>query len=204
MRYRDQDKVVELHPKTTLKLGTRYRLEISGAITDRAGNPVVLEDGSGFKLRTTSFTTGSILFVSPADSTGVRENSLIEIAISGEGLAISDVIYEVNGKAMTPVAGPDFTMGYRVPLLEQSEHLSILAIARDQEKKEIARKHMLTPISAGMHGYRALIGTTPGGEADLRLALRWALDRPLDIRLSLGDESVVSVADSNLRLPAGQ
>ena len=204
MRYGEKDKVIELHPKTTLKLGTRYQLELSGTITDRAGNPLVSEGGSGFKSRTTSFTTGSILFSSPADSTSVRENSLIEIAISGEGLAISDVIYEVNGNEMTPVAGPKFAMSYRVPLLEQGEHLSILAIARDQERKEIARKHMLAPIDAGLHGYPALIGATPGAEVELRLALRQALDRPLDIRLSLGDESVASVADGNLRLPAGQ
>ena len=203
-RIKDGDKLIELTPRSRLKLDTVYRIVVSGAITDLAGNPIVADDGKTFKDLTTDFTTGALVFVSPATGQRIREDTRFPIQISGEGMDIADVVYEVNGRRLPPVSGPDFREVYLAPQADQLDRVEILAIARDREQKVIARRRIVAPVTGGLRLDPPIIGIEEGGRAKIHLRLPRVRDKAVDVVLTLGDDSIARLVQSKVSIPPGQ
>lgn len=201
--YIDKDKTVELRPKNPLVLGSTYRILLTSALTDRAGNTVV-HKGKPVERLSMGFSTGAIRLVRPADGSEVIENAVLYLESVADGLEAHSLVYVVNGRKLPPVVGPKYRAAMRVPAMSMAKRMDITLIVRDEKKREIARKVAQLQIVPGLRRTPPMLGVSVGGKGGLELLLAAPLKKDLVIELNSSDEKVAAPGKKRVVLKAGE
>jgi hypothetical protein len=181
-------------------------VELTSAIADTAGNPLVNSDGSPLTTPYTfTFVTGSFGITSPAAGVEVVENSnlLIEARASGAS-GVASVVFTINGQAQSAATAAPFTVAFAVPSAASTPTLTIVASARNAQGVEIATDTRTVNVVVGLRVSPSLAGVPLGANRTLRFSLSSAIPGDLSIQLSAGDPALVSFPVNPVVLPAGQ
>ena len=194
------DTTLELRPDNVLAFGASYTFELSGDMTDLTGNAVTAS-GATFTAISSTFTTGSFAITSPVDGTDVMEGSDITLAAS-TGIALADVVFEINGQPLAPVGAP-FSTSFTVPPIAQAPVLTIIASGRDAGGVVVAEDTVTVNVVPGLTVEPRILGVPLGGSANMMLKLSGPLSTNLPVVVSIIQTEVASVPD-NIIIPAGQ
>jgi len=119
------------------------------------------------------------------------------------GIALADVIFEVNGVALPPVVGQPFQIDIKVPLMIEATKLVINAIGRDANSSELASDQVMVSIIPALYIQSpSILGVPLGGSSNLELALSGPLLSDLPIQLKAIQPNVLDIP-GELNIPAG-
>jgi hypothetical protein len=185
---------------------TTIAVELTAAIADAAGNPLVNTDGSPLTTPFTfTFLTGRFGITNPPAGADVVENSSLLIeARASASLGVASVVFTVNGQALPAATAPPYTATFRVPPAASTPTLTIVASGRNSQGTEIAHDERVVDVVVGLRVRPRLAGVPLGGRGTLTFSVSSPRPEPLAIQLRTGNPAIVSFPANPVTLPAGR
>jgi hypothetical protein len=205
LTFLDGNRIARFTPATPWPLEAVVVTELTGAITDVAGNALVTSAGQPIVTPLTfTFLTGNFAITSPAGTTVLEQSPITISAQAGAALNVSSVIFSVNGTALPTVTSAPFTTTFNVPARSTTASLAIVASARNAANVEVARAEKTVAVVDGLTVTPTVLGVPRGATRAVTFSIAEATAQDLPITLTLANPLVATVPAPQIVLPAGQ